>query len=612
MSYSFNTFRIVNKVELVNKSANLDARYGPWKSINDALTAFNSQLREQGLTVAISGVNGTVNEYWYKDGITDNDLILKIDTNLLTFVRDNSGNWTYQGTDIRALTGNWQNTFTHVRDNSGNWTYLGTDIKALTSNWENTYTHVRDNSGSWTYQGTDIKTLTGNWENTYTHVRDNSGNWTYLGTDIKALTGNWQNTFTHVRDNSGNWTYLGTDIKALTGNWQNTYTHVRDNSGNWTYLGTDIKALTGNWQNTYTHVRDNSGNWTYLGTDIKSLTANWENTYTHVRDNSGNWTYQGTDIKALTGNWQNAYNHLNALSSSFLTTTLTANVSSDVTVGAISATQVIPTNTGFQQFVEALLTKVFNPTFTDPSASLTSNLASDVELGTTGITFTLSLNKGAISGNLQSGVWNPNLFQNSRAGDANNYTIFGVDRDTTNTYTSANAIIGPDDNVFGNSRIDFNIGPQPFNSKLQNFGSPLPAGFVLSNTITIRGRRRMFYGADTNTNVPTLSSEIRNLPQSYLNPVQGLVLNNTTVGSVNRSLFIPAGSRRVIFAYPATLNLVSEVRYFEAGNASVKDNFIQTTIDVPGLNERFSIPYRVYYYIASTAFGDSANYFITI
>jgi len=90
------------------------------------------------------------------------------------------------------------------------------EVNALSGSWQNVFTHVRDNSGSWTYQGTDIKALTGNWQNTYTHVRDNSGNWTYLGTDIKTLTANWQNVFTHVRDNSASWEETADIIPTFT------------------------------------------------------------------------------------------------------------------------------------------------------------------------------------------------------------------------------------------------------------------------------------------------------------------------------------------------------------------------------------------------------------
>jgi len=77
MSFSFPTFPLVNKVRITNPAAQLDARYGPWSSRNDALTAFPSVLRDQGLTLGILE-GGKVAEYWYREGITDNDLVLKV------------------------------------------------------------------------------------------------------------------------------------------------------------------------------------------------------------------------------------------------------------------------------------------------------------------------------------------------------------------------------------------------------------------------------------------------------------------------------------------------------------------------------------------------------
>lgn len=75
-NFSFDTFPLTKRIGIVNPVANLDARYGPWPTYNDALTAFSPLIREKGLTVAVSGVEGVV-EYWYKNGITNSDLVLK-------------------------------------------------------------------------------------------------------------------------------------------------------------------------------------------------------------------------------------------------------------------------------------------------------------------------------------------------------------------------------------------------------------------------------------------------------------------------------------------------------------------------------------------------------
>lgn len=60
----------------------IDMYYGPWQSIEDACNNVPqgsmpaSRFRYKGKTVAINTVDGIV-EYWWKDGLTDNDLVVK-------------------------------------------------------------------------------------------------------------------------------------------------------------------------------------------------------------------------------------------------------------------------------------------------------------------------------------------------------------------------------------------------------------------------------------------------------------------------------------------------------------------------------------------------------
>ena len=142
-------------------------------------------------------------------------------------------------------------------------------------NWSSAYTTVQANSATaWNYQGTDIKSLTGNWQNTYTDfstqsasnasvfstVNANSATWSVGGstidTGVRALTGNWQSTYTEFSTQSAN------NISV--------YSTVQSNSATWGMGGggadTEVRALTGNWQSTYTTVQSNSSTWGTGGT----------------------------------------------------------------------------------------------------------------------------------------------------------------------------------------------------------------------------------------------------------------------------------------------------------------------------------------------------------
>jgi hypothetical protein len=68
-----------------------------------------------------------------------------------------------------------------------------TDVASKAST---TYTTVQSNSATtWNYQGTDLKALSGNWQNTYTTVQSKSANWDSSYTTVQSNSANWQTTF---------------------------------------------------------------------------------------------------------------------------------------------------------------------------------------------------------------------------------------------------------------------------------------------------------------------------------------------------------------------------------------------------------------------------------
>ena len=131
--------------------------------------------------------------------------------------------------------------FSLVKNNSALWNYQGTDLKSLSSNWQNTYSVVSALSSLWS---TDTQT-----SEVYTTVQLNSALlWNYQGTDVKSLTANWDLTYITVQNNAGTtWNYQGTDLKQLSGNWQNTYSTVSANSAVWTLggLNSGVTGATG-------------------------------------------------------------------------------------------------------------------------------------------------------------------------------------------------------------------------------------------------------------------------------------------------------------------------------------------------------------------------------
>jgi hypothetical protein len=66
------SFNLPFGIRALNPLSNLDDRYGPHATLQDALNA-TAGTRLKGLTVSIVDV-----EYWFKDGVADNDLVEKL------------------------------------------------------------------------------------------------------------------------------------------------------------------------------------------------------------------------------------------------------------------------------------------------------------------------------------------------------------------------------------------------------------------------------------------------------------------------------------------------------------------------------------------------------
>lgn len=61
---------------VVGANKPVDAKYGPYATTAAALADIGSTLRFKGLTVGIE-VSGSVVDYWFRDGITNSDLVEK-------------------------------------------------------------------------------------------------------------------------------------------------------------------------------------------------------------------------------------------------------------------------------------------------------------------------------------------------------------------------------------------------------------------------------------------------------------------------------------------------------------------------------------------------------
>lgn len=159
-------------------------------------------------------------------------------------------------------------------------------------------------------------------------------------------------------------------------------------------------------------------------------------------------------------------------------------VVADLTVGAINAGNTIASGTTLQQFVEALLVKIYYPTLNAPTFSLSNNQGNP-EIGTTvSVLLTFNFNRGSILGST-SGTWNPSFFQNFRAGAATNYVLNGTSTATTNTRTITGYTVVASNSFTGT--VTYGTGPQPLDSKGNNYSTPLAGATSATQSTSFTG-----------------------------------------------------------------------------------------------------------------------------
>lgn len=266
-----------------------------------------------------------------------------------------------------------------------------------------------------------------------------------------------------------------------------------------------------------------------------------------------------------------------------------SDIISDVSEGNITAGQVIPQGTSLTEFVELFLIKVFNPTFTNPSFSLSSN-AGTREIGETfNLNLTTNFSRGSINGNTVSGVWNPSAFQNPLTGTATETTIDGT-IGTSLTYSNYKTVASQSFSAI----VKYANGVQPKDNKGGDFSSPYPSGQLNASTQFNGGLRR--FAGQTST-VPTTGEQIRSM------------LITSSVLNTGNSFTITANGidKNFVIAVPSTKTMV---KVMTSNNENVTSNFnispITTVPDAGGDPQSYKV------YIMSTVGVFSEGLVLTV
>ena len=254
-----------------------------------------------------------------------------------------------------------------------------------------------------------------------------------------------------------------------------------------------------------------------------------------VTPTTGQKVYFNTDLGKVWfnagGTWSGGYSLIN---------TITTAVTSTTTVGAINAGQTVPTGTTLQGLAELLLNKIYYPTYTPHSFSLTNN-AGLREVGSSfNVSLTFNFNRGQILGKLDNGIWNPTMLQDYRAGIATSYLLNGVSGSNNSASFNVTTILGT--NTLTGS-VTYGIGAQPKDSKNNNFESPFPAGTSPIQSTSFEGIYPYFYYKSTSPITPAIM-------QSAIANGQATKVLASSTGTI--TIPFEANGEYIAVAYPAT------------------------------------------------------------
>ena len=248
-----------------------------------------------------------------------------------------------------------------------------------------------------------------------------------------------------------------------------------------------------------------------------------------------------------------------------------------------------------KSIAEALLeifSKRLQPTANQPSCGITLTGAGAKEVGTLFTpSYTTSFNPGSYTYGPATGV------------TASTYSV--SDGSTTlTTATGSFAQLTVSDNT--NYKLTLSVTHTEGVVANDNLGSPsnpevkIAAGSKKATSSAVTGYRNMFFGTMTTKPVDITSADVRALATKQAK-------GNVT----DKSIAIPVGALRVIFAVPSDKQITS-IKDVNGLNAQILSSFTTKKVQVEGANAFTAIEYTVYYMDYASANDTANSYLVTV
>lgn len=265
----------------------------------------------------------------------------------------------------------------------------------------------------------------------------------------------------------------------------------------------------------------------------------------------------------------------------------------DGSVGGIKTGDVIEAGTDLDALIKKIIMKRVPATYIAPKISL-------------------AVSKGAQPGNYEVGTTlTATMTANFTKQDAGALTAIKISDGTVDVLegTTSPLILSDHSITVGEGTTSFKAIASYAEGaiKQDNLGDDSPAGHITAGSITSNvlsyiGKRNAFYGTGVGS-VPELNSAIiRGLTGKSLNPTAGTKL----------TIKVAQGQQYIVFAYPAALRDVSQVKYEETNDIGMASSFTKQTMSVEGANGATAANYKVYSYAMAAPAAAPMTFTVTI
>ena len=244
---------------------------------------------------------------------------------------------------------------------------------------------------------------------------------------------------------------------------------------------------------------------------------------------------------------------------------LTNDINVVIGVGGVDVGTTYEAGTPIEDILSDMLEPTLYPTYTAPSASISYGASTYYAVGATvsAMTATLTYSAGAITVN--------GTKQNDRGGAATGYAIATTGADTEYSDSGATASFSvpaltraTKGTIVVTGTVSYAQGPQPKDSKGNNYGDPLPAGSV-NATKTLNFIQPYYYGKSATSTVSSFT---------------GLTTSVTAKG--NKTFNFTTNNEYMVFAYDSSYGNLKNI--VDGNGFDVTSGWTKNTLTVDGFN----------------------------